>query len=186
MLEREAARQVEAGFRRGATTEVLTLRVGLSLRRPVGCRVGWMAKPNMQRWSLFYRSGPTSDSDAKAKEAFFGPVFEKRIGWRYRWIAGVAVFYFVVCLICCVGFKPYLLAKCPCMPWHALKLIAVFSWVIGPPVWFYIEYAYFIGRKKLGWEYPVSVERYKYTQDLLTKLWVVLAATLAYAANVKP
>ena len=96
----------------------------------------------------------------------------------YRIVSLLAIIYFIVCLFHCHNHPHTRSCK-----------ILVFSWVIGPPFWFYFEYVALMGhfgRDKLGLEMPRTVEGFRYAQDLAAKLWVAMVVVLFFAAGLKP
>jgi hypothetical protein len=47
-------------------------------------------------------------------------------------------------------------------------------WTLAPPVWFFFEYRVLFD----NWDDPVALAEFKYMQDLATKVWAGLVATL--------
>lgn len=57
---------------------------------------------------------------------------------------------------------------------HDLMWLVLCGWLIGPPIWFAIEY--FFIYKRYGSE--VDLEEFKYGQEVMTRLWAGVAAAL--------
>ena len=59
---------------------------------------------------------------------------------------------------------------------HAVRIKAMILgfWVIGPPVWFAIDYFLVFNHKWAQTEHGDVFERFKYGQDVASKVWVAL------------
>lgn len=54
------------------------------------------------------------------------------------------------------------------------KEILYAIWVLGPPIWFFIEYFYLFRQHGK----PGCIETFKYGQELASRIWLALVAVL--------
>lgn len=93
----------------------------------------------------------------------------RRVAMTLKTTRRVAVFLAIGLLL----YSAYLIADaCAKIP----RLVVWGVWTIGPPVWFMFEYELFHR------EYPDAEDKkithFKYNQELVSKLWIAIAAAL--------
>jgi hypothetical protein len=79
-------------------------------------------------------------------------------------IAGIAVIFATI---------SFIVADLPADSSKTLRGVIVAAWVIGPPIYFFIEWVFLY---KESDEYPL--EKFKYSQELARNIWLAVTAIL--------
>jgi hypothetical protein len=69
--------------------------------------------------------------------------------------------------------------SCPCEKLTLAKEVVLGGWVLGPPVWFFLQWAYFAPDTK------EEVATFKYSQALASKVWLALVSVLYVLSHIK-
>lgn len=93
---------------------------------------------------------------------------------------------FIVCLLAslAIAWLGWGVEVQPHQTWPMVKLVqagvAIF-WIVAPPVWFWIEYFYVNWSNYLSWKGKSDAEkfeRFKYGQDISSKIWLAVSTSL--------
>ena len=68
------------------------------------------------------------------------------------------------------------LTLAPVKGWENLKKVVLGLWLVGPPIWFWVEYTFLTPEEVKN--DSSRFERLRYAQGLAAKVWVAVAALL--------
>lgn len=68
------------------------------------------------------------------------------------------------------------------MPWPHIRILQaciVVTWIIIPPMWFWLDYFFiYLRNHKMGDEPPPDIDLFKYGQDISSKIWIAVSTAL--------
>lgn len=68
------------------------------------------------------------------------------------------------------------------MPWPHIRILQaciVVTWIIIPPMWFWLDYFFiYLRNHKMGDEPPPDIDLFKYGHDISSKIWIAVSTAL--------